>query len=189
MATREQTHPDRSTKRDDEQAAARAREQHQGRSADQQRAARQRRVRLARRYPPIEHYGIIGDLQTVALVGLNGSIDFLCLPHFDSPSVFARLLDSRIGGHFVIAPQLEAPRRKQMYLPDTNVLLTRYLSDGGVAEISDFMPIGRSEEPSRIVRRVKSVRGDVPIRMRCAPGFDYGKQRAKITVNGCEALL
>jgi GH15 family glucan-1,4-alpha-glucosidase len=189
MATREQTHPDRSTKRDDEEAAARAREQHRVRNVDEHRAARERRRRLARRYPPIEHYGIIGDLQTVALVGLNGSIDFLCLPHFDSPSVFARLLDWRIGGHFAIVPQLETPRRKQMYLPDTNVLLTRHLSDSGVAEISDFMPIAGPEEPSRLVRRVKSVRGDVTIRMRCAPGFHYAERRARVTVNDREALL
>jgi GH15 family glucan-1,4-alpha-glucosidase len=188
MATRERSHPDRSTKRDDERAAAHTRRK-QHRSVDATRTAHERRVRLAHRYPPIEHYGVIGDMQTIALVGLNGSIDFLCLPHFDSPSVFARLLDSHKGGHFAIVPQLEAPRRKQMYFPDTNVLLTRHLSDGGVAEISDFMPVVGADGVSRIVRRVKSVRGDVRIRMVCAPGFDYARQRARVTVNGCEAIL
>ena len=93
------------------------------------------------RYAPIESYGIIGDLQTVALVGLDGCIDFLCLPRFDSPSVFAALLDAEKGGRFAIAPELTSVRHKQIYLPDTNVLLTRFLSDQGVAEISDFMPI------------------------------------------------
>jgi GH15 family glucan-1,4-alpha-glucosidase len=141
------------------------------------------------RYEPIEHYGIIGDLKTVALVGLNGSIDFCCLPHFDSPSVFARLLDADHGGHFLIEPDLRGVRHKQMYLPDTNVLLTRFLADEGVAEISDFMPIFKVGEPSRIVRRVKAVRGTIRIRMRCAPRFDYARQKPTITFGEGEARL
>jgi GH15 family glucan-1,4-alpha-glucosidase len=92
-------------------------------------------------YQPIENYGIIGDLRTVALVGMNGSIDFLCLPHFDSPSVFTALLDHEKGGRFQLCPQLEGARQKQMYLPDSNVLPTRFLSEEGVVEISDFMPV------------------------------------------------
>src|SRR4051794_2647185 len=92
-------------------------------------------------YLPIESYGVIGDLRTVALVGNNGSIDWLCLPHFDSPSVFAALLDDRIGGYFRLAPVGETSV-KQMYLPNTNVLVTRFFSDEGMAEITDFMPIG-----------------------------------------------
>src|SRR5258706_11288068 len=95
---------------------------------------------MANRYAPIENYGIIGDLHTVALVGMDGSIDFLCLPSFDSPSVFAALLDADRGGRFQIAPVLEGAARKQLYLPDTNVLLTRFLDGDGVAEVSDFMP-------------------------------------------------
>src|SRR6185369_4494462 len=96
-------------------------------------------VFVTNRYAPIEDYGIIGDLHTVALVSKDGSIDFLCLPSFDSPSVFAALLDAERGGRFQIAPQLGQAARKQLYLPDTNVLLTRFLSDDGVAELSDFM--------------------------------------------------
>ena len=92
-------------------------------------------------YQPIENYGVIGDLHTVALVGMDGSIDFMCAPRFDSPSVFAALLDAERGGRFQLAPLLEGARRKQLYLPDTCVLLTRFLSDAGVAEVSDFMPI------------------------------------------------
>ena len=129
----------------------------------------------AGRYSPIESYGIIGDLQTVALVGLDGGIDFLCLPRFDSPSVFAALLDSEKGGRFAIQPGLDSARHKQIYLPDTNVLLTRFLSEEGVAEISDFMPIHPEAHPSRLVRRVKTVRGDVRFTMRCAPRFDYAR--------------
>src|SRR4029453_16921243 len=83
----------------------------------------------ANRYAPIEDYGIIGDLHTVGLVGKNASIDFLCLPSFDSPSVFAALLDAERGGHFQIAPRLDDAVHRQLYLPDTNVLLTRFLSD------------------------------------------------------------
>ena len=91
--------------------------------------ARTYRLNVASRYAPIEDYGIIGDLHTVALVGKDGSIDFLCLPSFDSPSVFAALLDAERGGRFQIAPQLGEAARKQLYLPDTNVLLTRFLSE------------------------------------------------------------
>ena len=92
-------------------------------------------------YQPIENYGIIGDLYTVALVGMDGSIDFCALPHFDSPTVFAALLDYEKGGRFQIAPRLGDCRQKQIYLPDSNILLTRFLSPEGVAEISDFMPV------------------------------------------------
>ena len=95
---------------------------------------------MASRYAPIGEYGVIGDLYTVALVGMDGSIDFLCLPHFDSPSVFAALVDAERGGRFQIAPLLEGAARKQLYLPDTNVLLTRFLDASGVREASDFMP-------------------------------------------------
>ena len=86
---------------------------------------------MTRRYAPIGEYGVIGDLHTVALVGMDGSIDFLCLPHFDSPSVFAALLDAERGGRFQIAPLLDGAARKQLYLPDTNVLLTRFLDADG----------------------------------------------------------
>ncbi|MBB4635535.1 glycoside hydrolase family 15 protein [Longimicrobium terrae] len=124
---------------------------------------------------PIADHGVIGDLHTVALVGLDGSIDFFCAPRFDSPSVFAAILDAGAGGSFRVDPQLGEARRKQLYLPDTNVLLTRTLSATGVAEISDFMPIGESEEVRRVVRRVKSVRGDVRFQLCCAPRFGYGQ--------------
>src|SRR5262245_10845610 len=90
-------------------------------------AAGARLASMAGRYAPIEDYGVIGDLHTVALVGKDGSIDFLCLPYFDSPSVFAALLDAERGGRFQIAPALDTAVRKQLYLPDTNVLLTRFL--------------------------------------------------------------
>src|SRR5436309_15730460 len=92
-------------------------------------------------YLPIEDHGIIGDLHTVALVGKNGSIDWCCLPAFDSPSVFAAILDDRKGGFWSLAPAVDCTVR-QMYLPDTNVLVTRFFADVGMAEVIDFMSVG-----------------------------------------------
>ncbi len=125
---------------------------------------------------PIENHGIIGDLHTAALVGMDGSIDFMCFPCFDSPTIFAGLLDPGNGGHFQIAPaQADRFRHKQFYFPDTNMLLTRFLSDDGVAEVSDFMPIEHLGHRHDLVRRVKVVRGEIALRMVCAPRFDYGR--------------
>ena len=92
-------------------------------------------------FEPIENYGVIGNMQSIALVGMNGSIDFLCYPDFDSPTVFAALLDDQRGGRFEIRPQLTNMRVRQLYLPDTNILLTRFLAEEGVAELTDYMPI------------------------------------------------
>jgi len=126
-------------------------------------------------YLPIENHGVIGNLNTVALVGMDGCIDFLCFPYFDSPSIFASLLDSKQGGRFKLAPVLEEARRKQLYLPDSNILLTRFLSEEGVAEISDFMPVRPPWPVHAVVRRAKAVRGDIRFRMTCTPRFDYGR--------------
>jgi GH15 family glucan-1,4-alpha-glucosidase len=131
-------------------------------------------------YRPIENYGLIGDLNTVALVGMDGSIDFMCFPYFDSPSIFAALLDAKKGGCFRIAPLLEEPKNRQLYLPDTNVLLTRFLSDHGVAEISDFMPIQEMGHAHDIIRRVKTVRGEIRFRMTCEPRFDYARASHRV---------
>ena len=130
---------------------------------------------MTTRYAPIGDYGIIGDLHTVALVGMDGSIDFLCFPSFDSPSVFAALLDADHGGRFQVAPVLDGAARKQLYLPDTNVLLTRFLAADGVAEVSDFMPVEDAGQAHNLVRRAKTVRGELTFRMRCDPRFDYGR--------------
>ena len=132
------------------------------------------------RYPPIDAHAVIGDLQTIALVGLDGRIDYLCLPDFDSPSVFAALLDAERGGEFAVTPQLAQPRCKQLYLPDTNMALTRFLCEEGVAEISDFMPIHPTRHTSRVVRRVKTVRGEIRFAVRCAPRFDYARAGHRI---------
>jgi GH15 family glucan-1,4-alpha-glucosidase len=127
-------------------------------------------------FEPIENYGVIGNMRSIALVGVNGSIDFLCYPNFDSPTVFAALLDDQRGGCFQIQPQLGKGRVRQLYLPDTNILLTRFLADEGVAELTDYMPIGTDgEQPNEIIRAVAVIRGEVTFRMRCQPRFDYAR--------------
>lgn len=111
-------------------------------------------------------------MNTIALVGLNGAIDFMCLPRFDSPSVFAALLDDKKGGSFSISPMFKEMKTKQLYLPDTNVLLTRFLSSEGVGELTDFMPVDPNGE-KRLIRRVTAVRGEVTYQLRCSPRFSY----------------
>ncbi len=129
-------------------------------------------------YQPIENYGIIGDMHTVALVGMNGSIDWLCYPHFDSPSVFAAILDDKKGGRFQIAPAAAGVTHKQFYWPGTNVLVTRFLSPNGVGEITDYMPVGgaaRGNGRHQVVRRVSVVRGSLTFRLNCQPAFNYAR--------------
>jgi GH15 family glucan-1,4-alpha-glucosidase len=130
-------------------------------------------------YKNIGDYGIIGDLHTIALVGLDGSIDWCCLPRFDAPSVFAAILDHKAGGHFRIAPT-ETGNTRQMYLPETNILLTRFLQNEGVGELTDFMPVESDEagyRPRRhqIIRMLSVVRGTVRFRIDCTPAFNYGR--------------
>src|SRR5919108_3554794 len=100
-----------------------------------------------KQYLPIADHGVIGDLRSIALVGIDGTIDWYCTPRFDSPSVFGAILDSERGGYYAIAP-LEDSATKQLYVPDTNVLITRFLSPAGVAEVHDFMPVG--DGPQRL---------------------------------------
>ncbi|MBI4659187.1 MAG: glycoside hydrolase family 15 protein [Verrucomicrobia bacterium] len=126
-------------------------------------------------YPPIENHGVIGNLHTVALAGMDGAIDFMCFPAFDSPSIFAALLDHQKGGKFQIAPIIAEARHKQIYLPDSNVLLTRFLSGEGVAEICDFKPVEPPWPGPCLLRQVKAIRGDLRFRLVCAPRFDYAR--------------
>ena len=140
-------------------------------------------------YQPIENYGIIGDRHSVALVGMDGSIDFMCYPEFDSPSIFARILDDDIGGHFSIQPLIEHGKRRQLYLPDTNILLTRFLADEGVAEVSDFMPVEEVGPAHNLVRRAKTVRGEFSFRMECKPAFDYARSSHRLELRANHALF
>lgn len=136
---------------------------------------------------PIESCGVIGDLHTVALVAMDGTIDWCCLPQFDSPSVFAAILDEGKGGHFRLAP-LESGTNRQMYMPETNVLLTRFLRAEGVGEIIDFMPVKDDREVDshsvmhEIVRIARAVRGAVKFRLECAPAFNYARTPHTATV-------
>ena len=141
---------------------------------------------MSEAYHPIENYGVIGNLQTVALIGMDGSIDFLCFPYFDSPSIFASLLDSERGGRFILSPTFQHRRPKQMYLSNSNILLTRFLSPDGVVEVCDFMPIslesGRDQvEPvHQLIRRAKCVRGEVKFQMAFDPRLDYGRVKQQV---------
>jgi len=140
-------------------------------------------------YQPIENYGLIGDMHSAALVGKNGSIDWFCFPHFDSPSVFAAILDDKKGGRFQIAPVEDHINYKQFYWPDTNILVTHFLSDKGVAEISDYMPVESGSGMAtlhQLVRRVKVVRGEYKFRAFCQPAFNYARDDhdLRLTENG-----
>jgi len=142
-------------------------------------------------YKPIESYGVIGDLHTVALVGVDGSIDWCCLPHFDSPSIFAAILDDQKGGFFKIAP-LHYKQHKQLYLPDSSVLLTRFLSAQGVGEVVDFMPIEETKhgrKARQIVRVVRAVRGTVRFRLECHPAFDFARRPHQVALEGRGAVF
>ncbi len=126
-------------------------------------------------YKHIEDYGIIGNLHTVALVSNQGSIDYLCLPSYDSPTVFAKLLDKEKGGCFNIKPQLTNQTSKQIYLTDSAILLTRFFADEGIAELTDFMPIDEDGGVMTIVRKVTAIRGDISFELACKPRFGYAK--------------
>lgn len=139
-------------------------------------------------YQPIENYGIIGDMNTVALVGMNGSIDFMCYPEFDSPSIFASMLDHNKGGFFQIKMHHADAKCKQIYLPDTNVLITRFLSEEGVIEITDFMPVTGIFKDNVLIRRVTCIRGNNTVVMRCSPKFDYGRKEHR-TLHQLRAVL
>ncbi|NBB78490.1 MAG: glycoside hydrolase family 15 protein [Verrucomicrobia bacterium] len=145
---------------------------------------------LQTRYTAVEDYGIIGDLRTAALVGVDGSIDFMCFPEFDSPSIFCANADAEKGGRFQIQPQLESMREKHLYLPDTNVLITRFLSEGGVAEVSNYMVLSDAAEACEqaLVRRAKCVHGEVRFRLFFQPRFNYARSGHRVE-SECEDVL
>lgn len=140
-----------------------------------------------RPYPPIAEHGLIGDLQTCALVSSEGVLNWFCAPRFDSPSVFAGLLDHDHGGHFAITADTPAAEggtesaavvTRQLYLADTAVLITRFLTRDGVGEVVDFMPVDdphTATDRHRVVRVLRVVRGSVRFALECRPRFDYGR--------------
>jgi len=141
-------------------------------------------------YLPVSEHGLIGNLRSVALVGTNGTIDWMCCPSFDSPSVFASILDAQRGGSFVVKAGVPA-KTKQFYLPDTNILITRFFAEQGVGEVEDFMPVlgPESTEGQRLIRRVLCVRGSMPFRVRVAPRFGYATQSHTVSAGAGGVLF
>ena len=141
---------------------------------------------LAHAYLPIAEHGLVGDLHTVALVGTTGTIDWYCCPAFDSPSVFGSILDADDGGFYAIRPVEVGWTSRQLYIPDTNILITRFFTEGGVGEVQDFMPIESADPAShrhRLIRRVVVVRGDVLFKIEVQPRFDYGRVEHEVEMH------
>lgn len=155
-------------------------------------------------YMPIEHYGLIGNMHTAALVATDGGLDFMCWPNFDSPSVFCRMLDSEKGGYFTISPPNDAHvTTKQQYLPSSTVLQTMYLNDEGVMRLIDFFPRPKHLAPLEaledqhdpatgllkkwLVRRVECIRGNVDVTVKCLPAFNYARDQHTMEINADRA--
>src|SRR5215472_15178919 len=136
-------------------------------------------------YPNISDHGLIGDLQTAALVATDGTLDWFCCPRFDSPSVFASLLDADRGGFFRIRPDRDDYVSRQLYLPDTAILVTRFMTPDGVGEVHDFMPVagGGATDRHDLVRNIRVVRGTMRFAIEIQPRFDYGRAAHKLEVS------
>ncbi|GAA3973773.1 MULTISPECIES: glycoside hydrolase family 15 protein [Streptomyces] len=135
-------------------------------------------------YPLIEDHGLIGDLQTAALVNTEGAIDWFCSPRFDSPSVFGALLDKDKGGHCTVRPAHPTHTTKQLYLPGTAVLVTRFMTEAGAGEVVDFMPVTGTTVTSRhrLVRLIRCVRGSMTFQVEIAPRFEYGRKKHDVHI-------
>jgi pentatricopeptide repeat protein len=142
-------------------------------------------------YLPIEAHGVIGDLHSVALVGTDGMIDWYCPERFDAPSIFGAILDRDRGGYYRIAPAGDEWTSTQFYFPETNVLITRFLTPSGVAEVIDFMPAAdtRADHRHRLVRRVLAIKGETRFRVEVEPRFDYARADHETHVDGRGAVF
>ena len=143
------------------------------------------------RYASISDHGLIGDLQTAALVTTDGMVDWFCCPRFDSPSVFASLVGADKGGHFRIAPDRDDFVSRQLYLPGTAILIMRFMTPDGVGEVRDFMPVvtGKAAERHRLVRVLTVPRGTMRFAMDLQPRFDYGRQAHTLTISDRGAMF
>uniref|UniRef100_A0AAU3HR26 Glycoside hydrolase family 15 protein n=1 Tax=Streptomyces sp. NBC_01393 TaxID=2903851 RepID=A0AAU3HR26_9ACTN len=142
-------------------------------------------------YPLIENHGLIGDLQTAALVTTEGTVDWFCSPRFDSPSVFGALLDQEKGGHCTVRPVHPTHATKQLYLPGTAILVTRFMTEAGAGEVVDFMPVTGTTVTSRhrLVRLIRCVRGSMTFEVEIAPRFDYGRAKHEAQITGHGAVF
>jgi GH15 family glucan-1,4-alpha-glucosidase len=154
-------------------------------------SGRYERETAVARYPNISDHGLIGDLQTAALVTTDGTVDFFCCPRFDSPSVFASLLDADGGGYFSIKPVAEGYVTRQLYLPNTAMLVTRFMTPDGVGEVLDFMPVieGKPTDRHRLVRHLRVARGTMRFELEIQPRFDYGRGKHTIETNEAGAVF
>ena len=143
------------------------------------------------RYPDISEHGLIGDLQTAALVTSDGTVDFFCCPRFDSPSVFASLLDADRGGYCSIRPAADGYVSRQLYFPNTAMLITRFMTPGGVGEVLDFMPVieGKPTDRHRLVRHLRCARGTMQFQLEIQPRFDYGRVGHTIEAHDAGAVF
>ncbi len=143
------------------------------------------------RYPNISDHGLVGDLQTAALVTNDGTVDWFCCPRFDSPSVFASLLDADRGGYFKIAPDSDDYVTRQLYFPETAMLITRFMTAGGVGEVLDFMPVieGGPTDRHRLVRQLRVARGTMRFAIDLQPRFDYGRAKHAVEISGDGAMF
>ncbi|UZJ32434.1 glycoside hydrolase family 15 protein [Streptomyces endophytica] len=142
-------------------------------------------------YPLIENHGLLGDLQTAALVTTDGTVDWLCLPRFDSPSIFGALLDKDKGGHCTVRPLHATHATKQLYLPDTAILVTRFMTEAGAGEVLDFMPVTGTTVTARhqLVRMIRCVRGSMSFEVEIAPRFNYGRTAHQLHITEHGALF
>ena len=137
-------------------------------------------------YLPIAEHGLVGDLHTVALVGTTGTIDWYCCPAFDSPSVFGCILDAGEGGFYALRPAGDDWKSRQLYFPDTNILITRFFTERGVGEVQDFMPIESVDtgmHRHRLIRRAWCVRGEMEFQIEVQPRFDYGRAEHEVEMH------
>ena len=143
------------------------------------------------RYPDISEHGLIGDLQTAALVTSDGTVEFFCCPRFDSPSVFASLLDADRGGYCSIRPAADGYVSRQLYFPNTAMLITRFMTPGGVGEVLDFMPVieGKPTDRHRLVRHLRCARGTMQFQLEIQPRFDYGRVAHTIEAHDAGAVF
>ncbi|MET0506017.1 MAG: glycoside hydrolase family 15 protein [Luteibacter sp.] len=134
----------------------------------------------------IGEHGVIGNLDTTALVASDGTIDFMCWPHMDSPTVFAGLLDPDKGGEFTVTPDLPDARTMQLYVPETNILMTRWMAEAGSVELTDFMPHPATDPrvPASVLRCIRVPRGKVRVRVRCRPRLDYARRVPEVEEYG-----